>query len=352
MSVADDEMLRPGETKVVTRRDATFYSLLHVINVVFESLLLFFCSTEHSSKLEDQYCHDSFTVGTGAVVSIVALVSGEAETSMVALQSLCCYHGLVFFAHVRRYLHDGFASSGSKVSVISIVNLVLLLQSLYFVVAVNQLIQWDFVLGVFAGMFSMVSPVGWLRTITKALPCLLLSRRVYLNARHENKFDRHIAFGLFVSALADFAIDCSFVAGLVLFLCAHFCYIAAFLSQSKEHMWMTKAMPIFTYMLSIFCIALLPALHDSVMLFPVLLYVVVIAVMVWRASVMPGKSGLHFTFGAIAFALSDTILALNQFTGPLPNSRYPTLALYFLGQALIAHGTAVVSEEEPKDKAE
>ncbi|KAH9260383.1 hypothetical protein BASA81_001553 [Batrachochytrium salamandrivorans] len=352
----NEEMVTPGQPKVVHRRDASYYSILHVINVLFESLLAFFCSQSNHSQLDEMYCHDSFTVGTGAVVSIVALVSGEAETSMLALQSLCSYHVLMFFAHVKRHLSEGVAPAyGKQVSVISVVNVVLMLQSLYFVVVVLDLVKWDFVLGAFAALLAMASPmthVGW--GAARAVPVLLMARRAYqtsCSSPASSQFGKLMAGGLLLSALADLVVsDVHLLVGLGLYVCAQIAYIVALTSECRELMLVTKAVPIFGYATMFFFVALLPRLDSWTLLPPVLLGVLLIAGLIWRASVLPNKSGLVFMLAAIALALAQTLLAIHQFASPIPNVRYPALALYFLGQGLFTQAVQARREEEPKPK--
>lgn len=318
--------------------------------MLFESLLAFFCFQGNQSQLDEMYCRDSFTVGTGAVVSIVALMSGEAETSMLALQSLCSYHVLMFFAHLKRHLSEGAAPAyGKQVSVISVVNVVLMLQSLYFVVVVLGLVKWDFVLGAFAALLAMASPAGW--GAIRAAPVLLMARRAYQTSGSSSRFGKLAAGGLLLSALADLAVSHVHLAvGLGLYVCAQTVYVAALTSECQELMLVTKAVPIFGYAAMFFFVALLPRLESWTLAAPVLLGVLLIAGLIWRASVMPNKSGLVFMLAAIALALAQTLLAIHEFASPIPNARYPALALYLLGQGLFTRAVQARREEEPKPK--
>lgn len=323
------------------------YSFLHVANIVFESSLLFFCSAK-GEFLHPSYCRDGFKVGTGAVVSIVTLVSGEGESSKVALLSLAGYHALFFSVQLKRLLHDGIDSCSTWEHLATLVNVLLLCQSLYFILLVQRLVQLDTLIGLFSAIFTLVSQPSLLSTTLKAVPVLLMSLRL---ARLEEKdqFDRLVALGLVVSSLADFAIDFEFLVGVGLFLLAHLAYVAAFVSESKEWALVSKGIPIFVYSGSLFSIALAPRLASSPLLLPIFIYCLVLTVMVWRASAIPYNYGLTMSIGAIAFALSDSLLAVDKFTSPISNARYPILLLYYLGQGLLTRGVLMRKEVKKEE---
>lgn len=70
---------------------------------------------------------------------------------------------------------------------------------------------------------------------------------------------------------------------------------------------------------------------------PVLVYIAVISTMLWRAASRdnpsPARAGLA---GALLFAASDTILAINRFIRPLPAAEPAIIISYWLGQFGIA----------------
>ena len=69
------------------------------------------------------------------------------------------------------------------------------------------------------------------------------------------------------------------------------------------------------------------------MALPVGAYVLVIAVMMWRASALLGSStGRSAAVGAVLFGLSDTLIALDRFHEAIPGVRYPIILLYWAGQ--------------------
>jgi uncharacterized membrane protein YhhN len=75
---------------------------------------------------------------------------------------------------------------------------------------------------------------------------------------------------------------------------------------------------------------------------PVAVYVVVISLMAaqaWGRSVYFNNSTSAWTaWGATAFMLSDTLLAIDTFVNPLPYAGWWVLSSYYLAQALMVSG--------------
>ncbi len=127
-----------------------------------------------------------------------------------------------------------------------------------------------------------------------------------------------------------------FVAGLVSFLFAHLCYIAAFTSGAGfGFSW--RFLPCAIYGILIFSFL---APHLGEMKLPVLVYMVVILVMAWQAWErwsQTGRSEALLAFlGAVLFVVSDSALAVNRFRGSYKMARLLTLSTYFAAQWLIA----------------
>ena len=78
------------------------------------------------------------------------------------------------------------------------------------------------------------------------------------------------------------------------------------------------------------------------MALPVGVYVAVICTMMWRAAARVGSPGtpalaaLLALAGAVAFGASDTLIAFDLFSAPIPGARWPIMILYWLGQCGIA----------------
>jgi len=128
-----------------------------------------------------------------------------------------------------------------------------------------------------------------------------------------------------------------FAVGLVSFLVAHLCYIAAFSSGTSLSSAIWSLAPFLVYVVIISRI-LLPRLGK--MKLPVLLYELVIVAMAWRALarwVATDEIGSFLAFlGAMLFVISDSALAINRFVGKYRAAQALILSTYFCAQWLIA----------------
>jgi alkenylglycerophosphocholine/alkenylglycerophosphoethanolamine hydrolase len=196
--------------------------------------------------------------------------------------------------------------------------------------------------------------------ITKGIPVLCLI--VWLATLPRDRFANLIMAGLIFSLAGDLILQVSkdlFVVGLLSFLVAHLFYIVAFLGVTRRGSWI-RLLPFAAWGIIAFLI-LQPYLGD--MLLPVAGYIIVIEVMMWRATALVGAHGKSRDFelaallGAIAFGLSDTLLALNRFiwhdtltmfsiTEAAPFIPTLTITLYWLAQ----WGLALAAGWETKDR--
>ena len=143
---------------------------------------------------------------------------------------------------------------------------------------------------------------------------------------------------------ADIA-EIYFILGLICFLIAHIIYCVVFNNQIK-----TKARKnsilfgIGSFIIALYLIGmlsvLLPFLGD--LKIPVTVYASVISIMVlfafngffvWKT---PGNK--YIFIGAIAFVLSDSILAMNKFYAPIERSSFLIMLTYLVAQYLIVIG--------------
>ena len=135
----------------------------------------------------------------------------------------------------------------------------------------------------------------------------------------------------------------AFLAGLVLFLCAHLAYAATFAAHGQHSPadYLTLGLLLAA---AAGCYRLLaPGLGD--LRWPVLAYIAVISLMVAAAAsllanpALARDAALLALAGALLFYLSDLVLAADRFWRPL---RYNRLSLfpYFGGQLLIAMAPA------------
>jgi uncharacterized membrane protein YhhN len=197
--------------------------------------------------------------------------------------------------------------------------------------------------------------------VTKGIPVLCLI--IWMLKLPRDRFATLIMAGLIVSLVADLVMQWDkslFVPGLLIFLVAQITYSVAFTSMTKRGRWL-RLLPFVVWGVIVFLI-LNPYLGD--LLLPVVVYLVAIVIMMWRAAALVGAHGRVETFelaalvGALAFGLSDTLLALNRFIwhGTLtmfslqesaPFIGTLVMILYWLGQL----GIALAGGWEAKDRA-
>jgi alkenylglycerophosphocholine hydrolase len=197
--------------------------------------------------------------------------------------------------------------------------------------------------------------------ITKGIPVLCLI--VWLVTMPRDRFANLIMTGLAVSLVADLVMQWDkslFLPGLLIFLVAQIIYVVAFFSVTKRGSWV-RLLPFAVWGVIAFLL-LNPYLGD--LLLPVAVYIVAIVAMMWRAAALVGAQGktrdfeLAAVLGAIAFGLSDTLLALNRFiwhdtltmfniTEAAPFIPTLTITLYWLAQ----WGLALAAGWEAKDRA-
>lgn len=144
-----------------------------------------------------------------------------------------------------------------------------------------------------------------------------------------------------------------FVPGLLAFLLAHACFIAAFLGDSR---FAVPAWPL------VACLAygatnltLLWGAIGAPLRMPVLVYVAVLAAMggqaVARALAFARRGDTQAPAarlaarGALVFMLSDSLLAWDRFRGPLPGASLWVLAAYYLALWWIARSVQGVTAE-------
>jgi uncharacterized membrane protein YhhN len=200
-------------------------------------------------------------------------------------------------------------------------------------------------LAVAAAFFAAI-PLGFpaVRLYLKPLPVLILAAG--LAARPpRSTLERAIMAGLVASALGDVLLEADhFLAGLLAFLAAHMAYAVGFWSDERIlRPW--RAWP-FVLWGALVLLALRPGLEKAGP--PVFVYVLAILVMMWRAAarVRPSLRTTGLTLaGAIAFGLSDTLVALSRFREALAWADVPIMVLYWAGQAGIAQSLPLVSKE-------
>ena len=180
---------------------------------------------------------------------------------------------------------------------------------------------------------------GALRLLSKPVPALTLATWALL-ARPGSATHRWLAAGLVLGAGGDALLEASeaaFVPGLASFLLGHLAYSVAF-SREARVLAPLQALPLGLGVLAISSV-LLPALGD--LAGPVVVYILAIAVMAWRAAAFAQARGgwaWASLAGAVLFLFSDTVIALDRFVDPIPGALPIILVTYWLGQLGIAVG--------------
>jgi uncharacterized membrane protein YhhN len=182
--------------------------------------------------------------------------------------------------------------------------------------------------------------------VLKPLPILLLA---VLVARSDGGpggwYAPLVAAGLCCSMAGDvfLVFRSRFVPGLASFLVAHCCYAAAFapLGRWDAGAWLA-AIP-FAVAAGLYVWTLWP--HLGSVRVPVVVYATVIAAMAWRAAVaaaiVPAAGTAAALAGALAFMVSDGVLAYQRFARPFSAAAAVVMATYYVAQALIAASALV-----------
>jgi uncharacterized membrane protein YhhN len=176
--------------------------------------------------------------------------------------------------------------------------------------------------------------------VIKALPALSLSLLVWRNVPGAQ--GKLLFCGLLLSLAGDVILDIDrvklFIPGLGAFLLAHVLYIAAFLREFEFRP--ARLVPL--VLLAAYAIGLAWLLRDipGGKRIPVMAYLAVITIMAMCAFLLKNRHPL-IVVGALVFMASDTIIAVNKFMMPIPNSTLYNIGIYFVAQYLIVAGFLV-----------
>ena len=144
---------------------------------------------------------------------------------------------------------------------------------------------------------------------------------------------------LLFCAAGDMALELEagryFVIGLGLFLIAQILFIVNF---SRDFQMQKSRIPIITTLVIyalVIALILKPTLKEIAI--PVYFYIAVITTMGIFAALRASRGKLVL-YGALSFIISDSILAINKFTVPVPADDYIGMFTYYLALFLIAYG--------------
>lgn len=189
----------------------------------------------------------------------------------------------------------------------------------------------------------------WLHWLAKPATTLLIAAIAWQARPLTDAFYRRaVLAGMLLSCAGDIAlmlpID-AFVPGLVAFLLAHLCYIAAFRAGLRAGRGLLAAFVLLAAFASINVTGLWPHLPLP-MRVPVLAYVVVLALMAvlalaryWKrphVDALEAGSTRWAAAGALLFVASDSLLAWDRFGGGLPMASLLVLSTYYAAQYAIA----------------
>lgn len=181
--------------------------------------------------------------------------------------------------------------------------------------------------------------------VFKPLTTVLILLHAWHRGASEPRLARWLRAGLAWSLAGDIALlwpEAGFLPGLISFLIAHVCYIAGFCTRQR-----LGAVRWPFLMFGVIAAAVLGRLWPSIpgaLQGPVVVYVVCLAAMAaqawawWRRSVGHADEPLArwAAWGGTLFVLSDAMLAINKFAGPLDMASFWVLASYWPAQWCIA----------------
>jgi len=162
--------------------------------------------------------------------------------------------------------------------------------------------------------------------VLKVTPIACLAALVLL---HRGAAWRPVLAALLFSATGDLSLELgAFAPGLDAFLLAHLCYIAAFAARPRPSAGaVLLALGLLAFAAGLGRL-LLP---ETAALAPaVLAYLAVITAMALVATFC--GAGPWAVAGAVAFVLSDALIAVNRFLEPVPGARHAIMLLYYAAQ--------------------
>lgn len=178
----------------------------------------------------------------------------------------------------------------------------------------------------------------WLKLLTKPWLVVALAAAVWHHA--DRRAGRLIAWGLLAGAVGDvcLALPNAFLPGMIAFAIGHGLYVAAFVQ------WSRASAPALLAPVGIFAATglwlMLPG--AGALTLPLVVYVLVIAAMIWRAAAcaLDAQDDALLRWGplagAILFGFSDFLIGIHRFHQPLPGAAFPIILSYWAGQTLFA----------------
>ncbi len=180
--------------------------------------------------------------------------------------------------------------------------------------------------------------LGIIGLLLKPIPILLLAFAAWRWAHP--RWHRSLILALLFSAVGDVLLAAHgmvgglFTAGLASFLVAQVLYAQCFWRHRGPQRWRVAAALAYLPLAALVAWRILPGTAD--MAVPVALYSVAITAMVTGAAM--ADRPLLLLAGALSFALSDAILAIDHFISPVPGAGVLIMGSYYLAQGLLCAG--------------
>ncbi len=146
---------------------------------------------------------------------------------------------------------------------------------------------------------------------------------------------RLVIAALVFSGIGDISLERGlFTLGLGAFLVAHLFYLGVFCRRLR----MTRRGAAALLALALYALVVMTYLSPRLgeLAVPVYLYMGVLFVMAGAAISGRDNHALVAT-GAVLFVLSDSLIAVDRFAGPVPGARYAIMALYYAAQYLLTY---------------
>jgi len=206
---------------------------------------------------------------------------------------------------------------------------------------------WPILALIFAALESLAlwKKLDKLEYMAKPAVMICLFMWLYLSTGMQGLmlwFGIGILFSLAGDVLLMISLDRMFVFGLIAFLLAHIAYLVGFQNELME---ITAWSVMLIVLLAINGVRLIRRIVSSIkakgqmrLVYPVILYAVVITVMLYAAMTTISnpdwttRAAFLVSAGAFLFYISDLILAWNKFLSPIKNGRILNIAAYHLGQ--------------------
>jgi uncharacterized membrane protein YhhN len=178
----------------------------------------------------------------------------------------------------------------------------------------------------------------WLKLLTK--PWLVVALAIAVWRLTGAGAGRCIALGLVAGAVGDvcLALPHAFLPGMIAFAIGHGLYVAAFVQWNRT-LALILLLPVTIYAGTGLWLMLPGA---SLMVAPLVIYVSIIAAMIWRAAAcaLEPRENVLLRWGPLAgallFAFSDTLIGIHRFAQPLPGAAFAIILTYWAAQALFA----------------